>query len=63
MGAEVKLLSSTEIKRVIKAAKDAGVLIGSVDIRADGVAIYPPAESAGSAFDDWVKNNERPARR
>lgn len=55
----MKLLSSAEIKRVIKAAKDAGVIIGSVDIRADGVAIYPPAESAGSAFDVWKKNHDR----
>lgn len=59
----MKLLSSAEIKRVIKAAKDAGVAIGTVDIRADGIAIYPPSESAGNAFDAWIKNNDRPARR
>lgn len=59
----MKLLSSAEIKRVIKAAKDAGVEIGAVDIRSDGVAIYPPAESAGNAFDAWKKNNDRVARR
>ena len=59
----MKLLSSAEIKRVIKAAKDAGVQIGSVDIRADGVAIYPPAQSTENAFDAWKQNRDRAARR
>lgn len=62
----MKLLSSAEIKRVIKAAKDAGVEIGTVDIRADGIAIYPPTESAvGNAYDAWKKRqgNDGPAPR
>lgn len=62
----MKLLPSTEIKRVIKAAKDAGIAIGSVDIRADGIAIYPPTESAvGNAYDAWKKKqgNDGPSPR
>lgn len=59
----MKLLSSTEIKRVLKAIKDSDVPIASVDIRADGILISLPGESVGSAFDAWKKSNDRTARR
>lgn len=50
-----KLLSSPEIKRVLKAAKDAGVEIGAIDIHTDHVTIRPSVESGGkqNAFDAW----------
>lgn len=46
---------SPEIKRLIKAAKDAGVQIGSIDIRPDGITIYPPVKGKGemSPYDVW----------
>lgn len=46
---------SPEIKRIIKAAKDAGVEIGSIDIRADGVTISPPLNGnvGVSPYDKW----------
>ena len=52
----VRFPPSPEIKRAIKAAKDAGIAIGSVDIRADGVTIHPPSTTHRNAFDDWIKD-------
>lgn len=49
---------SPEIKRLIKAAKDAGLQIGSIDIRPDGITIHPPAKAQGnSAYDTWEAQN------
>lgn len=57
MGALANFPRSPEIKRVLKAAKDAGVAIGSVDIRPDGITIYPPGKDQGqSAYDIWKQN-------
>lgn len=60
----MKLLRSPEIKRVLKAYKDAGGEIGRVDIRPDSVSIYPPStkESGLSLYDQWIADNDRPAR-
>ena len=61
----MKFPSSPEIKRVIAACKKAGLEVGSVDIRADGVTIYPPSQNqAGmTAYEKWKAQSEpRPAR-
>lgn len=60
----MKLIRSPEIKRVLKAYQDAGGEIGRVDIRADSVSIYPPSakESGLSLYDQWIADNDRPAR-
>lgn len=64
LGAQVKFPSSPEIKRVIAAARNAGVQIGSVDIRADGVTIHPLVENhAGmTPYEKWVARDTRAAR-
>lgn len=50
---------SPEIKRLIKAAKDAGIQVGSIDIRVDGITIYPAAKDQGqSAYDLWKAKNQ-----
>lgn len=60
----MKLLSSTEIKRVIAAARKAGLEFGAVDIRADGITLHPPTEQRESnAYDDWKQSESRSARR
>ena len=49
---------SPEIKRILKAARDAGIPIGAVDIRPDGITIHPPAKTTGgSAYDTWKSHN------
>lgn len=60
-----KLLSSPEIKRVLKAAKDAGIEFGAVDIRADGITLHPIGESGAKpdAFEIWKQNHDRAPRR
>lgn len=61
----MKLIRSPEIKRVIKAYVDAGGEIGAVDIRADGVTIYPPSQNqAGmTPYEKWKASSEpRPPR-
>jgi hypothetical protein len=50
---------SPEIKRIIKAANDAGVQIGSVDIRPDGITINQPTEAASASdYDIWTSQNQ-----
>ena len=61
----IKLVRSPEIKRVIKAYIDAGGEFGGIDIRADGVTIYPPSQNAAgmTPYDKWKASREpRPAR-
>lgn len=61
MGAQAKIQfpKSPEIKRLIKAARDAGIQVGSIDIRPDGVTIYPAEKAQGqSAYDIWKAQNE-----
>lgn len=59
MNLPVSFPRSPEIKRVLKAAKDAGVQIGSIDIRPDGITIYPPEKGQGqSAYDIWKAQNQ-----
>ncbi|MFX4084526.1 hypothetical protein ACKU27_05410 [Sphingobium yanoikuyae] len=60
MGSQaLKFPKSPEIKRLIKAARDAGMQIGSIDIRPDGVTIYPPAKEQGqSPYDIWKAQNQ-----
>ena len=60
----MKLIKSPEIKRVIKAYLDAGGEFGGIDIRADGVTIYPPSQNqAGmTAYEKWVARETRPTR-
>lgn len=58
-----KLLSSAEIKRVIAAAKKAGLEFGAVDIRADGITLHPPQTREVSAYDEWKQSESRSARR
>lgn len=55
----IKFPRSPEIKRLIKAAKDAGIQVGSIDIRPDGVTIYPAEKAQGqSAYDIWKAQNQ-----
>ena len=54
-----KFPKSPEIKRLIKAARDAGIQVGSIDIRPDGVTIYPAEKVQGqSAYDIWKAQNQ-----
>lgn len=58
----MKLPSNVAIQRVIRAAKDAGISIGSIDITATGVTIHSAQkEKTGSAFDRW-KDQQSEAR-
>lgn len=58
----MKLPSNMAIQRVIRAAKEAGVSIGAIDITVTGVTIYSTTkEKTGSAFDRW-KEQQSEAR-
>lgn len=53
-----KFPHSPEIKRVLKAVRDSGIAIGSVDIRPDGITILPKAkDNKRSAYDIWKAQN------
>lgn len=51
------LVRDEEILRVLKLVAEAGLPIGAVDIRADGVTIHPPQPQPGNAFDNWKREN------
>jgi len=60
----MKFPPSPEIKRILAAVEKAGVEIGTIDIRADGVTIHPPAKSQSgmSAYEKWASREPRSAR-
>lgn len=63
-----RLPSAAVVKALIRAAVEAGARIGRVDIRADGVTIWPPDESATSPiaktpFDVWNEQDNHRASR
>ena len=49
MAQKNRLVSTREIKRVVKALEELGVPIGSVDIRQDGVTVFPPTHTPNYA--------------
>jgi hypothetical protein len=48
-----RLVPDAEVKRVLATLRECGVQIGAVDIRADGVTVYPPANNPGTAYDRY----------
>lgn len=57
MTARNRLVSTAEVEKHIQLLRKLGVPIGAVDIRADGVTVYPPQESAGNDFDKWLRKD------
>lgn len=53
MTAKRRLVPIAEVEQHIELLRRLGVQIGAVDIRADGVTVYPPANSPGTAYDRW----------
>ncbi|MDC8755850.1 hypothetical protein OIK40_14470 [Erythrobacter sp. sf7] len=64
MTAKRRLLPESEIRSAIELLRELGIEPGAVDLRSDGITIYPKSESQGNAFDAWKNqsNRERPAR-
>jgi hypothetical protein len=53
MTAKRRLVSTAEVEQHIELLRRLGVQIGAVDIRADGVTVYPPANTPGTAYDRY----------
>ena len=55
MTARRRLVPIAEVEAHIECLRRLGVQIGAVDIRADGVTVYPPANSnaPGAAYDRY----------
>lgn len=53
MTAKRRLVPLTEVKEALDFLREYGVQIGAVDIRADGVTVYPPANTPGTDYDRW----------
>lgn len=53
MTAKRRLVPDAEVRRVLDTLREYGVQIGAVDIRADGVTVYPPANNPGTAYDRY----------
>lgn len=67
MTAKRRLVPLTELKELFDFLRQEGFDPAAccVDIRADGVAVSPPATTPGNAYDAWKakdKNRDRPAR-
>lgn len=52
------LVPDREICRVLSLLRDQGVAIGAVDVRADGVTVYPATPAPGTAYDQWKTKDE-----
>ncbi|QQN73905.1 hypothetical protein [Croceicoccus sp. YJ47] len=53
MTAKRRLIPDAELRRALDTLKEYGVAIGAVDIRADGVTVYPTAATPGNEYDRW----------
>jgi hypothetical protein len=53
-----RLISNRELERTVATIRKLGVPIGAIDIRADGVTIYPPDKSPETDFDRWQQKNK-----
>jgi len=61
-----RLVPDAELRRALDTLREYGVQIGAVDIRADGVTVYPANQNAGTAYDRWKakdQSSDRPAHR
>lgn len=66
MTAKRRLVPTAEVEKHIELLRRLGVQIGAIDIRADGVTVYPPAQAPGNDFDRWDaqdSHRDRLARR
>ena len=61
MTARRRLVPDREVRQVLDTLKEYGVEIGAVDIRADGVTVYLPANNPGTAYDQWKAKEARGA--
>lgn len=53
MTARRRLIPESEIRRAIELLRELGVEPGAVDLRTDGITVYPRTEAQGNAFDAW----------
>lgn len=60
MTARRRLVPTAEVEQHIALLRKMGIAIGAVDIRADGVTIFPPQQQPGNDYDRW-KAQERPS--
>jgi hypothetical protein len=59
MTTRIRLISNSELDRVLAKLREHGVQIGAVDIRTDGVTVYAPTDLVpGNDYDRWKAQNE-----
>jgi hypothetical protein len=51
--AKRRLVPLAEVEQHIELLRRLGVQIGAIDIRSDGVTVYPPNQTPGNDFDRW----------
>ncbi len=65
MSARRRLLPESEIRSAIELLRELGIEPGAVDVRADGITVYPKNEGQGG-YDAWKAkqpHSVRPAPR
>jgi hypothetical protein len=60
MTARRRLIPENEIRSAIELLRELGLEPGAVDVRSDGITVYPKNEGQGNAFDAWKKNQSNP---
>lgn len=65
MTARRRLVPDAELRRALDTLREYGLPIGAVDIRGDGVTIYPPNhKEPETPFDAWkAQDRDRSAHR
>jgi hypothetical protein len=53
MTAKRRLVPESEVRSMIETLRSMGVQIGAVDIRSDGVTVYPANQTPGNEYDRW----------
>lgn len=65
MTARRRLVPENEIRSAIELIRELGIEPGAVDVRSDGITIYPKDNGQGGAFDAWKASQsdaDRPSR-
>jgi hypothetical protein len=60
-----RLLPESEIRSAIELLRELGIEPGAVDLRADGITVYPKNEAQRSEVDAWFakkQNSDGPSR-
>jgi len=60
MTAKRRLIPENEIRGALELFQEMGFELGVVDVRSNGITVYPKSEGNRNAFDEWKKGQPNP---